>query len=339
MLLWMNDIVSNIFINKSVWNTFTPDEMQKYKEQVYQYYRSTGFPYYSTTKSSRDKEYQKLIKYNYKSVLDTSENIIQQTMHGLNLAWSYMPHSFEVQCNNMRTVYELFHDNELFKKVIDKRIKFGDNMSDSGIRKTMKIYTGTQCVSNFRPTAAAAIYSHFCSPGDTVWDISSGYGGRLLGAHLAGVNYVGTEPASLTYKGLVELNSDYNLGAVLINTGSEDFNYPKDSIDFIFTSPPYFDTEKYSTEETQSYKKFNTKSGWIDGYLFSTFSNAYRVLKDSKYMAINISNVKSFPDLEKSTIECAIKAGFVLETTWKLALSKINGNGFKYEPIFIFRKN
>ena len=31
----------------------------------------------------------------------------------------------------------------------------------------------------------------------TVWDTSMGYGGRLLGAIAAGVNYIGTDPCIL----------------------------------------------------------------------------------------------------------------------------------------------
>lgn len=328
----------DIFINKKTWNQFTPEQMENYKEEVFKHYRNVGFPYYSTSFVDRSNEYRKLMGYDYSKVLDIDNKIIKQSMHGLNLAWSYMPHSFEVQCNSMRTVYDLFNDDELFKKVIDKRIRFGDNMSDSGIRKTMKIFSGTQCVSNFRPTAAAALYSHFCEPGETVWDISSGFGGRLLGAHLAKVKYIGTDPSTKSYNGLVQMIHDFGIDAEVLNIGSEDYNPTPESLDFIFTSPPYFDTEKYSTEETQSYKRFSTKDAWLNGYLYNTFKNAYVGLKPGKYMAINIANVKSFMDLESSTIMVAEQVGFTLSCTWKLALSAINGSGFKYEPIFIFQK-
>ena len=70
------------------------------------------------------------------------------------------------------------------------------------MRSMLRRYSGTQMVSNFRPTAAAAMYNIFCdvdSPlegttAGTVWDPSMGYGGRLLGAITAGVNYIGTDP-------------------------------------------------------------------------------------------------------------------------------------------------
>ena len=55
-------------------------------------------------------------------------------------------------------------------------------------------------------------------------------------------------------------------------------------------------------------------------------------------MLINIANVKSFKHLEDTTVWIAEQEGFVLEEAYRLALSKISGNGFKYEPIFVFRK-
>ena len=45
-----------------------------------------------------------------------------------------------------------------------------------------------------------------------------------------------------------------------------------------------------------------------------------------------------FGHLEDTTVWIAEQEGFVLEDVYRLALSKIRGNGFKYEPIFVFRK-
>ncbi len=333
-----------IFINKKIWNKFSEAEMESYIYSVFLYYRHNGFPYFKTDQVFRDNEFRKLNNYDFFNVINKDEKIIKQTMHGLSLAWSYMPHSWEVVCGNMKTPFEVFHNNELFKKVIQKRIKMGDNISDNGIRKMLKLFTGTQSVSNFRPTAAAAIYRLFCNENDTVWDISSGFGGRLLGASIAKVNYIGTDPSSLTFEGLEKINNDYcsNINVDLLKIGSEDYKPTLNSLDFVFTSPPYFDWEKYSNEETQSFKKFSTKEEWINGYLIETFKNAFNGLKNNKYMAINIANTKNFKNLEEETLEAAKKAGFKYHDTWKLALSnpimKNKKSSFKYEPIFIFKK-
>lgn len=335
--------MNKIFINKKEWNTYNEEELKNYVDNVFNYYKEKGFPYFSKDKTYRNNEFKKLKNFDFKKIIDKENKIINQTMHGLALAWSYMPHSFSVVCNNKLTPLQLFNDDDLFRKVIERRIKMGDNISDNGIRKMMKIFTNSQSVSNFRPTAAAAIYHLFCEPNDSVWDISSGFGGRLLGASLAGVNYTGTEPSTLTFNGLLELKEDFcnNINVNLIKTGSEDFKTDK-KFDFIFTSPPYFDLEKYSDEPTQSYKKFPDKELWLNEYLLKTFKNAYKYLKSGKYMAINIANTKKINNLEEEMIKKAIEAGFELVDTWRLALSNPNMKNkdqpFKFEPIFIFYK-
>lgn len=323
--------------NKKIWDIYNDDEMVSFKKSVFDYYRINGFPYFKTDMDYRDNEYNKIFKYDYLNVIDTENKVIKQTMHSLALAWSYMPHSWDVVCNDKMTPIEAFNSDEIFKRVIEKRVRFGDNVSDNGIRKMLKMFTGVQSVSNFRPTAASAIYSLFCDKGDLVWDMSSGYGGRLLGADRVGVKYIGTDPASKTVEGLNSMIRDYAIDADIFQIGSEDFVPDKDSLDFCFTSPPYFDTEKYSDEETQSYIGYNTHDKWINGFLKKTFENCYHGLKSGKYMAINIANVKSFKTLESETIRVAEEVGFVHTDTWKYTLSAMK-SGFKYEPIFIFKK-
>jgi DNA modification methylase len=127
----------------------------------------------------------------------------------------------------------------------------------------------------------------------------------------------------------------------IFKTGSENYIPEKEMLDFCFTSPPYFDLEKYSDEDSQSYKKFPNRELWLNGYLRTTFENCYHGLKPSKHMAINIADKKG-NKLELDTIRIAEEVGFKLVKTLKLALSNINlrdkSKKFKYEPIYIFIK-
>ena len=137
------------------------------------------------------------------------------------------------------------------------------------MRLMLRRVTGTQMVSNFRPTAAAALYDVFVdkdSPlegttAGTVWDPSMGYGGRLLGAIAAGVNYIGTDPCIPTYEGLEKIRDNYghsNKRYELRREGSETYVPPEESLDFVMTSPPYFGWEAYGDEPEQSSIKFDT---------------------------------------------------------------------------------
>ena len=173
--------------------------------------------------------------------------------------------------------------------------------------------------------------------------MSCGWGGRLLG-FLSAKNtkhYIGTEPSTKTYDGLLKMKKDFSyLGKQvdIYKLGSEEYTPKKESLDLCFTSPPYFDTEKYSLESTQSFVKFPTENKWINGFLKKTIENCYIGLKENRYMLINIADTPKHKFIEKETIRIAKELGFVQEDTLQLTLSSVMGAGYKYEPIFAFRK-
>ncbi|AUS02009.1 N-4 cytosine-specific DNA methylase [Vibrio phage 3.058.O._10N.286.46.B8] len=328
-----------LFINKKIWNAFSSDEMVEYKEAVFRHFRDSGFPFFPTDSRWRINEFNKTKRYDYSKCIDLDNRTIKQTMHGLSFCWSFHPHHYQIPCNGLDTVHDTFHNDDKLKLVIDKRIRFGDNMSDNGLRKMLKIFSGVQCVSNFRPTAAAAIYKHWLPDGGSVWDMSGGFGGRLLGSHLAGVKYYATEPSTKTYNGLMDMIDFLGIDATVWHQGSET-PIPLDdgSVDLCFTSPPYFDCEVYSGEETQSCIKYSTKHDWMHGFMHDTMLQAKRVLVDGGVMIINIQDVKSYKNLVDDTISKAVELGFSVEPSWGLELSRLGKGGIKTEPILVFRK-
>ena len=332
-----NSMTSDIFINKKIWKQFSKEELIEYVQKVFYHYRENGFPYVPDNKKFRQSEFKKLSLYDLDRVI--TDNIIKQTMHGLSLCWSYMPHSFSVKCNGFMSPMEAFNDDIQLIEAIVKRIHLGDNMSDNGIKKMLKMMTGVQSVSNFRPTAAGAIYRKYAKD-KVVWDMSSGYGGRLLGAIIAPVHtYIGTEPDTRTMTGLKQMAHDFaKCNVKLHKVGSEDFIPNKESLDFCFTSPPYFDNEQYSTEPSQSYIKYPTIDEWSDGFLEQTLSNAYFGLKQDGLCMINIANTRKH-NLEEICLRKARNVGFKHIDTLKLMLSSFSKTKkFKYEPIFVFKK-
>ncbi len=239
---------------------------------------------------------------------------------------------------------DAFLDDDIFRKVILKRLKIGTYMSDSGIRKMLKIYTGVQAVSNFRPTAARAIYDMFVGQNDragNVWDMCGGFGGRLLGAMGSKrvSKYVATEPSTKTYEGLCNMVSDF----VIYNKyeiwkmGAEDFQR-KEYFDLCFSSPPYFDCEKYSDEPTQSYIKYSTPKEWFDGFLMRMIENCHISLCSGARLILNVADVRTYPNLVNDCRKNIPKVGFVYEGEMKYMLSKMMKRGFKYEPVLIYRK-
>jgi hypothetical protein len=345
-----------IFVNKKVWESYDPDTFEKFKQAIFDHYRATGYPQYRLTDEKKRKELQKLAAFDHASLV--KDDTITQSMHALGLAWSYHPHHIGVVCNNLRTVEATWNDDTLLKKVIDKRIKYGAYVSDSGIRKSVRSFTGTQAVSNFRPTAAAAIYHKFLpETGGVTWDMSMGWGGRLLGAVACDrvTTYIGCDPATQTFAGLTDMEADIkrllperNLKTSLHMVGSETADMkavlPESGVDLCFTSPPYFDCEKYTNEDTQSYIKFPNAGAWLIDFMGQTLDNCYYALKPGGILAINLADVDSYGGMTDQFLHFTIYKGWDHIGEMKLALSRMMGTRqkqtgtHKYEPIFIFRK-
>ena len=331
-----------LFVNKKVWKAFTDEELEEYKLKLFNFYKQHGFPYFDMTDEQCSRVVDNLLNFDSDRII-LDEDYLKQVMNGLNLVNFFMPHIFEVKCRNFKSPMECFQDDEMLKKAIKKRLSMGDNMSHAGMRKALSWTHGTHRVSNFRPTIAKYIYDNYSGDG-RVLDFSSGFGGRLFGAFVSQKvkTYVGTDPSTKTYEGLIKLK-DYlqtkiEKEVILHNEPFEDLELEDNSFDLAFSSPPYFNTEEYSYEDTQSFIKYDTKEKWRDGFLKPLVSNSYRYLKTDGYFIINIANVNSYKNLEEDLLEIAKEKGFNLVKTYKMNLSKLMSKGYKYEPIYVFRK-
>lgn len=273
---------------------------------------------------------------------------IQQSATGLGVAWSYFPHSWSVKCNKAKTAMDAFTDPTMRRRALKSRLKWGGDkalmengeMSQSNLRKAFRTCSGVQCVSNFRPTAAAAVYDLL--GGGTVWDPCAGFGGRLMGAMATPKvqKYIGTDPSTQTFNGLTQMHGELNGWRTEIELHQEcaETFRPKDQLSIVFTSPPYFNCEKYSEEETQSWKKYTTPGHWNEGFLRPMIKQAHASLKPKGWLALNVANVRTHNSLESDCVRIARQEGFVLETVIDLLLASITFCGQKAEPIFIFRK-
>lgn len=308
-----------------------------------------GFPIYKFSHQERLDKFFDLKRVDSKTVLKTKDGIpfVSQNFTGLTLAWHYFPYHWGVPITRKKSPVEAFNDLGTLIKVIRKTLLWKDFNAPS-FRSMIRVYSGVQSVSNFRPTAAKCLYDTFLDENSVVWDMSCGFGGRLLGALSSKKiqTYIGTDPSPEAQEGLHRIKEDFAfLGkeVQLHQMGSEQFHPEKESLDFCFTSPPYFDKEMYSSNEDQSYLKFKSINSWRDFFLYNTLESCYLGLKPGKYCLINIANISNNKLLERDTVRIAKKIGFELEATWKLDLSQMMGKnhvkvGCKQEPIFVFRK-
>lgn len=108
--------------------------------------------------------------------------------------------------------------------------------------------------------------------------------------------------------------------------------------DLIFTSPPYFDVERYSTDETQSYLRHPTLEGWYKGFLAPCIAGSFSDLTPNGHLVINVN-----PNMADKVLELALDVGFHHVVTWKMALSQHQYNKktcglYRYEPVMVFRR-
>lgn len=227
----------------------------------------------------------------------------------------------------------------------------------------------------------------------TVYDPSSGWGGRILGAMSSNkqIHYVGTDPNTdniinelgiSRYEHLANFyndncKNDYSTTALnfflpieqpntfeVFADGSElisdnpDFKKYKGKLDFVFTSPPYFNREQYSTDETQSFKAYSEYEDWRDNFLRPTLTTAYEYLKRNRYILWNIASIKigkdTYYDLEGDSRKILEELGCEYKGKLKMLMTRMVGldpsksgilnsvkhqnKAYKFEPIFVFYK-
>ena len=132
------------------------DEQDACVEALLTHYRASGFPVYDLSARERSQRLAALMAFDHTTVL--RNGIVRQTMHAMSLCWHFNPHCWLIPCGGKRTPMDVFLDDHLFRQAIAKRLALGSYLSDSAIRKALSTFSGTQRVSTFRPTAAAAIY-------------------------------------------------------------------------------------------------------------------------------------------------------------------------------------
>jgi hypothetical protein len=158
--------------------------------------------------------------------------------------------------------------------------------------------------SQFKPNAAKALYDYFNVK--NVLDFSAGWGDRLAGFY-ASMNtelYVGVDPRVENHPIYEEQARYYDNHLTFFETkkktafhcdAAEDFNFDQyeDTFDIIFTSPPYFNVERYSYDDTQSWVRYKDIDSWNSQFLHKAIDNMWPTLKSGGKLCINISDVNA----------------------------------------------
>ena len=248
-----------------------------------------------------------------------------------------------------------FYDDAKLRRAIRICFEFRDGNNlvyPTAIRRALELVT-RENIQNFKAQNARAIVEYCCPVlWGRVYDYSCGYGGRLLGVTSSNLqlDYVGVDPNTETVENLNLLNNFIELAGgrpgEIHQSVSEEF--VPENIDCAFSSPPYFNLEKYSDEPTQCMNQFDSIDEWFEGYVTPTMRNIHKGLNSDGVFATNIADYKTPKEEFKVVdrwIETAEKLGFKHTETVKMMLNTRPGVGNgkqdgveKFEGIYIFEK-
>jgi len=320
------------------------------------HYRATGFPYPKLTDGEKLDEFAELCRLPTNQLIQQDTHNVWPDSTGVSVANCYHPHRYGVVCGGKKTALHVFGRDWLLRRCIEKCVRLSGSISDSKLRSMISIFEGVQVASNFPPGTAKAIYEHFLPDSGVVWDMSCGFGGRLLAAMSTDAvsTYYGTDPSIKTFEGLCRMSDDLsklttiNLNVDICLTGSErPLKTDWKDVDLCFTSPPYFDQEKYAREPSQSFLAYPSRTEWIRHFIGNTVENCHRILKPNGKLVVNIANVSGFKTLESAFVRETESRGFKLVNTFFLNYTAMPGQGrknkqrngsvkYRKEPIFIF---
>ena len=213
----------------------------------------------------------------------------------------FNPHRLNVKSKNSKfSVYEAISNDSfcsgLARAILYKRSPKGIKYKDMLYQTLSMNINGVQYINEFPPNKARKLYEKFgMNKGSKILDPCAGWGGRMIGASVICNNYECFEPSMETAKGLMQLfnfiksiNKDFN--AVVNCIPFEESELKQYSYDFAFTSPPYYDTEQYCNEETNSFIKFRTFEKWVDGFYLPMIHKTMTALKTNSTFVINIGS-------------------------------------------------
>jgi hypothetical protein len=199
------------------------------------------------------------------------------------------------------SIYKAVQDNcfhrGLARATMFRSAKMNSPRVGEVLYMTMQIgVNGTQFVNEFPPHVARDIcYRYSVNRGSKVLDPCGGWGGRMIGCSVVAASYTCYEPATLTAQGLKRLSefiAHLNPGfATEIRCQPyEDSDERADFYDFALTSPPYYDTEIYSDEETQSCNRYATLDDWCERFYLPLVDKTLRQLKPGCPFVINVGD-------------------------------------------------
>jgi tRNA1(Val) A37 N6-methylase TrmN6 len=158
------------------------------------------------------------------------------------------------------------------------------------------IWNNSSMCSNF-PTLVVKKALEIYKP-QNVFDPCAGWGDRMITCASHNVSYTGVDPNKMLIPGYSKMISMLDLDTDnyrLISQPIEEFDHTSISpVDMVFTSPPFFDMERYTKSRNQSYLRYRDYDEWRKNFLELMLDVSIDVLKKEGILALYVNNIRRY---------------------------------------------
>lgn len=256
----------------------------------------------------------------------TTETSINSTSRiGMKLSEHYCPNFYDIENANGISYKSLWTAANL-EKILRWNRKSHSTPYMSELKRGIYFCCGLTKNTMYRPQMMKLACIKY-KP-EVVLDPCAGWGGRMLGAVSYGAHYIAFEPNTTTYNNLTQIVNFLGIQnkVTLICDDARNMkqhNLPK--ADLVLTSPPYFDLEVYTHEDTQSITHTPTYQDWADGFLREIIKLGIEQLNDGGVSCWNVGKVRG-RDMNDDVLKYHTEFNFTKIETLSVTSSKRQSN-------------
>lgn len=242
-------------------------------------------------KGITDLELVNMLYSPYEAIVDFAKLCNGESRTGHKISMLFNPHRWDTPSKQSKSIVQAFNDDSFLSGLARVTIfKDGKYNEQELFYQVLQLgIDGVQCANEFPPHIMRDCCIKFNAT--RVLDPCAGWGGRMIGVVSVGGYYHAFEPSTKTYEGLLKLGSflqEFETGFTfkIENIPFEDAIIDE-KYDFALTSPPYYDTEIYSDEETNSCNRYDTFEKWTEGFYLPMLD---KTVKASEDFVINVGS-------------------------------------------------
>lgn len=278
--------------------------------------------------------------------VDAVESYIR-LLHGDNfgqkISLLFNPHRLDTRTKgSKKSIFEGLKNPSFIEglaRAILVKIRTGRGIQNGVLYTAMELnVNGHTFLNEFHPYLARDLLQRYHVGAEArVLDPCAGWGGRMIGASVVVNYYHGFEPSTRTYKGLCRLSEwikqfSPDFDGYVECLPFEDSLIEPNSFDFALTSPPYYDVEIYSDEETNSLNRYRSFELWRDGFYLPMIQKTMDSLKPCSIFILNVGN-RTYPlgEILVRNFGCRYRIRQVGALSGKGGLGKLGEGEILYE--------